>query len=131
MSEELFLYPSRENVKSYLSKLTDYEIESLLFEIRPNILTDRIVRSQPGYCDFAHSTGNDTQFEFDLILISHGPNKIQCIKILREEKIADSLKEAKDMSESCPVKILTGASYERVYNLKDKFTAIGAIVEIH
>lgn len=125
---DLFIYPNRDNVKNYLSKLTDDEIENLLNESKPSFLINRIIRSQPGWDDCAH---NDTQSNFDIVLISHGPNKINCIKILREEKIADGLKEAKDMSENCPVKMLKGISYQKAHDLRKKFSEIGAIVEIY
>ncbi|MGC8852323.1 MAG: 50S ribosomal protein L7/L12 [Hydrogenobacter sp.] len=67
--------------------------------------------------------------EFDVILKSAGPNKINVIKVVREIT-GLGLKEAKDLVESAPKPIKEGVSKEEAENIKKKLEEVGAQVEI-
>lgn len=66
---------------------------------------------------------------FDVILKSVGEKKIQVIKVVREITNL-GLKEAKDLVESAPQPIRQGVTKEEAEQIKAKFEAEGATVEI-
>ena len=67
--------------------------------------------------------------EFDVILSDFGSKKIQVIKIIRE-LTGLGLKEAKDLVESAPGKVLEGIAKEAADSAKEKLEEQGAKVEI-
>ena len=67
---------------------------------------------------------------FDVILKSVGEKKIQVIKVVREITNL-GLKEAKDLVESAPQPIKQGVTKEEAEQIKAKFEAEGATVEIN
>jgi large subunit ribosomal protein L7/L12 len=72
----------------------------------------------------------EEQTEFDLILKDVGAKKIQVIKAVRTVRSDLGLKEAKDLVDSAPAKVLEGVSKETVEDGKAKLEAEGAVVEI-
>lgn len=68
--------------------------------------------------------------EFDVVLASAGANKIGVIKAVREVKQSLGLKEAKDLVEKAPQKLLEGAKKEEAEEAKKKLEAAGAQVEL-
>ena len=67
--------------------------------------------------------------EFDVMLSDFGSKKIQVIKVVRE-LTGLGLKEAKDLVESTPGKILEGVAKDAAESAKSKLEDQGAIVEI-
>jgi large subunit ribosomal protein L7/L12 len=65
---------------------------------------------------------------FDVILVE-ASNKIQALKVVREVT-GLGLKEAKDLLDSLPKPIKEGVSKEEAEEIKKKFEAVGAKVEI-
>jgi len=65
----------------------------------------------------------------DVILLSHGSNKISAIKIVRE-LTSLGLKEAKDLVESAPKTVLSAVSRQIAEAARQKFIEIGATVEL-
>jgi large subunit ribosomal protein L7/L12 len=65
---------------------------------------------------------------FDVILVE-ASNKIQALKVVREVT-GLGLKEAKDLLDSLPKPIKEGVSKEEAEDIKKKFEAVGAKVEI-
>jgi large subunit ribosomal protein L7/L12 len=68
--------------------------------------------------------------EFDVILKDVGAKKIQVIKAVRTVRSDLGLKEAKDLVDSAPAKVLEAASKEAAEDAKVKLEAEGAVVEI-
>ncbi len=67
--------------------------------------------------------------DFDIILKSVGPKKINVIKVVRE--ITDlGLKEAKEVVDKAPGEIKAGVSKEEADEIKKKFDEVGAEIEI-
>ena len=66
---------------------------------------------------------------FDVILAEVGANKIQVIKELRGVTSL-GLKEAKDLVDTAPKPVKTGASKEEAQTIKQKLEAVGAKVEL-
>lgn len=67
---------------------------------------------------------------FDVVLTASGANKIAVIKAIREIKPDLGLKEAKDLVEKTPQKLLEGAKKEEAEEAKKKLEAAGAQVEL-
>lgn len=67
--------------------------------------------------------------EFTVVLQEVGPNKINVIKAVREVTSL-GLKEAKDLVDGAPKPVKEGVSKEEAENMKKKFEAAGAKIEI-
>lgn len=72
----------------------------------------------------------EEQTEFDVILISGGEKKIGVIKVVREVVSGLGLKEAKELVDGAPKPIKEGVTKEEAEELKTKFEAAGATVEV-
>ncbi len=68
--------------------------------------------------------------EFDVVLKDVGDKKIQVIKAVRTVRSDLGLKEAKDLVDSAPAKVLEAVSKEMAEDAKTKLEAEGAKVEI-
>jgi len=68
--------------------------------------------------------------EFDVVLKDVGAKKIQVIKAVRTVRSDLGLKEAKDLVDSAPAKVLEGVSKEVATDAKAKLEAEGAVAEI-
>ena len=68
--------------------------------------------------------------EFDVTLKEVGDKKIQVIKAVRSIRADLGLKEAKDLVDSAPAKVLEAATKEMAEDAKAKLEAEGAKVEI-
>ena len=67
---------------------------------------------------------------FDVMLANVGANKISVIKVVREIVPGLGLKEAKDLVESAPAAVLSGANKEDSDKAKAKLEEAGATVEL-
>ncbi|WP_373007799.1 50S ribosomal protein L7/L12 [Hyphomonas sp.] len=72
----------------------------------------------------------EEQTEFDVILVSAGDKKINVIKAVRDVVPALGLKEAKDLVEAAPKAIKEAVSKAEAEEIKKKFEAAGATVEL-
>ena len=77
----------------------------------------------------ASAPAAEEKTSFDVILTEAGANKIQVIKELRVVTTL-GLKEAKDLVDSAPKPVKTGASKEEAQTIKQKLEAAGAKVEL-
>ena len=71
----------------------------------------------------------EEQTEFDVELTAIGEKKIQVIKVVRE-LTSLGLKEAKDLVESAPGKIIEGIAKEAAEDAKKKLEEQGATAEV-
>jgi large subunit ribosomal protein L7/L12 len=67
---------------------------------------------------------------FDVMLTEVGANKISVIKVVREIVPGLGLKEAKDLVESAPAAVLSGANKDDSAKAKTKLEEAGASVEL-
>ncbi|MEW5959382.1 MAG: 50S ribosomal protein L7/L12 [Chloroflexota bacterium] len=72
----------------------------------------------------------EEQTEFDVILKEVGDKKIQVIKAVRSIRSDLGLKEAKELVDSSPQKVLEAVSKDMANDAKAKLEAEGAVVEI-
>lgn len=71
----------------------------------------------------------EEQTEFDVILTSAGPKKIQTIKVVR--KITKlGLKEAKGLVDEAPKAVAEAVSKEEAEDIKSQIEEVGASVEV-
>jgi len=75
------------------------------------------------------AAAEEEQTEFDLMLTDFGAKKIQVIKVVRE-LTGLGLKEAKDLVEKVPGKVLEGVAKEAAEEAKTKLEEQGAKTEI-
>ena len=68
--------------------------------------------------------------EFDVMLKEVGGKKIQVIKAVRTLRSDLGLKEAKELVDSAPAKILEAVSKEAAEDAKSKLEAEGAVAEV-
>lgn len=67
--------------------------------------------------------------EFDVILKDSGSQKIQVIKVVREIT-GLGLKDAKSLVDGAPKEVKTGVAKAEAEEMKKKFEAVGATVEL-
>lgn len=67
--------------------------------------------------------------EFDVVLANAGASKVGVIKAVREVT-GLGLKEAKDLVDGAPKTVKEGVSKEEAEEIKEKFTAAGAVIEL-
>ena len=77
----------------------------------------------------AGAAAAEEKSSFDVVLKDAGANKIQVIKVVRDAT-GLGLKEAKDLVDGAPKTVKEGASKEEAEELKEKFSAAGAVVEL-
>jgi len=87
------------------------------------------VAAAPGAGAAAGGAAVEEQTAFDVILAEVGANKIQVIKVIREVTSL-GLKEAKDLVDTAPKPVKTGAKKEEADDVKKKLEAVGAKVEL-
>ena len=66
---------------------------------------------------------------FDVILKDAGANKIQVIKVVRDAT-GLGLKEAKELVDGAPKTVKENVSKDEAEDLKDKFSEVGAVIEL-
>ncbi|MEZ5998657.1 MAG: 50S ribosomal protein L7/L12 [Hyphomonas sp.] len=78
----------------------------------------------------APAAAAEEKTEFDVILTDAGAKKIEVIKLVREVVPSLGLKEAKDLVEGAPKPIKEAAAKAEAEEIKKKFEAAGAKVEL-
>jgi large subunit ribosomal protein L7/L12 len=78
----------------------------------------------------AEAVEAEEKTEFDVNLKEIGAKKIQVIKAVRSLRSDLGLKEAKELVDSAPAKILEAVSKEAAEDAKSKLEAEGATVEV-
>lgn len=78
----------------------------------------------------APAAAAEEKTEFDVVLTDAGAKKIEVIKLVREVVPALGLKEAKDLVEGAPKTVKEAVAKADAEELKKKFEAAGAKVEL-
>jgi large subunit ribosomal protein L7/L12 len=124
---------SKEDFFKHLDNLTVLQLAEYIkeFEERYGIKAEMAAMPVAGVAAPAAAEGADEEekTEFDIILKSVGPKKINVIKVVRE--VTDlGLKEAKEVVDKAPGEVKKGVSKEEAEEIKKKFEEVGAEVEI-
>ena len=124
---------SREDVLGWIEQASILEVKELVkdieekFGISAAAIAPVAMAGAPGAGAGAEAA--EEQTEFDVILTSMGEKKINVIKAVREVTSL-GLKEAKDLVESAPKVVKEAVSKEEAEEVKAKFEAAGATMEI-
>lgn len=78
----------------------------------------------------APAAAAEEKTEFDVVLTDAGAKKIEVIKLVREVVPSLGLKEAKDLVEGAPKTVKEGVAKADAEEMKKKFEAAGAKVEL-
>lgn len=77
----------------------------------------------------APAAAAEEKTEFSVMLVSAGPNKIPCIKVVRE-LTGLGLKEAKDLVDGAPKSVKDNVPKDQAEEMKKKLVEVGATVEL-
>ena len=77
----------------------------------------------------AGAAAEEEKSEFDVVLVDHGANKINVIKVVREAT-GLGLQEAKELVDTPPKALKEGVSKEEAEEIKKKVEEAGAKVEL-
>ncbi len=122
----------KEDFFKHLDTLTVLELADYIkeFEERYGIKAEMAAMPAAGVAAAAPAEEEaEEKTDFDIILKSIGPKKINVIKVVRE--VTDlGLKEAKAVVDSAPGDVKKGVSKEEAEEIKKKFEEVGAEVEV-
>jgi len=122
----------KEDFFKHLDKLTVLDLADYIkeFEERYGIKAEMAAMPVAGVAAAPVAEAKaEEKNDFDVILKSVGPKKINVIKAVRE--VTDlGLKEAKEVVDKAPGEIKTGVSKEEADEIKKKFEEVGAEIEI-
>ncbi len=122
----------KEDFFKHLDNLTVLKLSEYIkeFEERYGIKAEMAVMPVAGGAvSIEDAETQEEKIDFDVILKTVGPKKINVIKVVRE--ITDlGLKEAKAVVDNAPGDVKKGVSKEEAEEIKKKFEEIGAEVEI-
>ena len=111
-----------------IDKLTVAELAELVKAIEEKYGVSAVAAAAPA-AGGAVAGAAEEKSNFDVVLKDAGANKIQVIKVVRDAT-GLGLKEAKDLVDGAPKTVKEGASKEEAEDLKAKFEAAGAVVEL-
>ncbi len=122
----------KEDFFKHLDSLTVLELADYIkeFEERYGIKAEMAAMPMAGGAPAAAAVEEvEEKTDFDIILKSVGPKKINVIKVVRE--VTDlGLKEAKAVVDAVPGDVKKGVSKEEAEEIKKKFEEVGAEIEI-
>ncbi len=123
----------KEDFFKHLDKLTVLDLADYIkeFEERYGIKAEMAAMPVAGVAaaPAAAAVEAEEKTDFDIVLKSVGPKKINVIKVVRE--VTDlGLKEAKEVVDKAPGEIKKGVSKEEADEIKKKFDEVGAEIEI-
>ncbi|MCK5055262.1 MAG: 50S ribosomal protein L7/L12 [Candidatus Aminicenantes bacterium] len=121
----------KEDFFKHLDKLTVLELADYIkeFEDRYGIKAEMAAVPAGAAAPAAADEEVEEKTDFDIILKSVGPKKINVIKVVRE--VTDlGLKEAKAVVDAAPGEVKKAVSKEEAEEIKKKFEEVGAEIEI-
>ena len=120
---------NRDDVKKYIREAPMLELAELVKEIEDEFGVTAVAAAPAAAAPGAGAAAEEEKVQFDVILVTVGDKKINVIKAVREVTSL-GLKEAKDVVDSAPKPIKEGVTKDEAAELKKKFEAVGATVEI-
>lgn len=122
----------KEDFFKHLDNLTVLKLSEYIKEFEERYGIKAEMAAMPvtgGAVSTAEAETKEEKTDFDVVLKTVGPKKINVIKVVRE--ITDlGLKEAKAVVDNAPGDVKKGVSKEEAEEIKKKFGEIGAEVEI-
>ncbi len=124
---------SKDEILEAIEKMTVLELSELVkaieekFDVSAAAAPVMMAGGMPGAG--GGDAGGDEQTEFDVILVEVGQQKIPVIKAVKELS-GLGLKEAKALVDAVPKAVKEKVSQEEADEIKEKLSAVGAVVEI-
>ena len=119
---------SKEEMIEEIKKMTVVELSELVKAIEEEFGVSAVAAAAPA----AGVAGGDAAAEktsFNVVLKEAGDQKIKVIKVVRDAT-GLGLKEAKDLVDGAPKTVKENVSKDEAEELKNKFTAVGAVIEL-
>ena len=120
---------TKEDMLETFANMTVTEIVDLISAIEEKFGVTAAVAVAAGPAAAAEAAPVEEQTEFNVVMTSHGANKINVIKVVRTIT-GLGLKEAKDMVEGVPSTVKEGASKDEAAKIKKDLEDAGATVEL-
>ena len=120
---------TKEDLLETFANMTVTEIVDLISAIEEKFGVTAAVAVAAGPAAAEAAPAVEEQTEFNVVMTSHGANKINVIKVVRTIT-GLGLKEAKDMVEGAPSTVKEGASKEDAEKIKKELEDAGATVEL-
>ena len=118
---------NKEEMIEELKKMTVVELADLVKAIEEEFGVSAAAVAAPAAG--AAGAAAEEKSSFNVVLKDAGANKIQVIKVVRDAT-GLGLKEAKDLVDGAPKAVKEGANKDEAEELKAKFEAVGAVVEL-
>lgn len=116
-----------EELLEKIDGLTVVELSELVKGIEEKYGVSAVAAAAPAAG--AAAGASEEKSSFDVVLKDVGANKIQVIKVVRDVT-GLGLKEAKELVDGAPKTVKEGASKEEAEEIKEKFSAAGAVIEL-
>ncbi len=120
---------TKEDMLETFANMTVTEIVDLISAIEEKFGVTAAVAVAAGPAAAEAAAPVEEQTEFNVVMTSHGANKINVIKVVRTIT-GLGLKEAKDMVEGVPSTVKEGASKDEAAKIKKDLEDAGATVEL-
>ena len=111
-----------------IDALTVVELADLVKAIEEKYGVSAVAAAAPAAGAVAGGAAEEKS-SFNVVLKEVGANKIQVIKVVRDVT-GLGLKEAKDLVDGAPKTVKEGVSKDEAEEIKEKFTAAGAVIEL-
>lgn len=118
---------NKEEMIEEIKKMTVVELADLVKAIEEEFGVSAAAVAAPA--SGAAGAAAEEKSSFNVVLKDAGANKIQVIKVVRDAT-GLGLKEAKDLVDGAPKAVKEGANKDEAEELKAKFEAVGAVVEL-
>ena len=123
---------SQQDVIDYIKSMSVLEVSEMVKKLEDELgvqAAAAVPVAAVGAATGAAPEAAEEKTEFDVVLTAVGDKKINVIKAVREVTSL-GLKEAKDLVEGAPKPVKEGVSKEEAEEVKKKFEAAGATVEL-
>ena len=117
-----------EKIIEEIDSLTVVELNDLVKAIEEKYGVSAVAAAAPA-AGAAAGAAAEEKTSFDVVLAEAGDQKIKVIKVVRDAT-GLGLKEAKDLVDGAPKAVKEGANKDEAEELKAKFEAVGAVVEL-
>ena len=119
---------NKEEMIEEIKKMTVVELADLVKAIEEEFGVSAAAVAAPAAGGAAGAAAEE-KTSFNVVLKDAGANKIQVIKVVRDAT-GLGLKEAKDLVDGAPKAVKEGVNKEEAEDLKAKFEAAGATIEL-
>ena len=120
---------NKEEMIEEIKKMTVVELADLVKAIEEEFGVSAVAAAAPAAAGAAAGAAAEEKSSFNVVLKDAGDQKIKVIKVVRDAT-GLGLKEAKDLVDGAPKTVKEGASKEEAEDMKAKFEAAGAVVEL-